>query len=314
MFFPIWRIELDAPQYPEGLVMLISASGVGGQVDIINGLNHYIGMAQIKPEDFVEFTVLPYVLSAFALALAMISWKGNRLALRTSFITFSLFGILAMVDFWRWEYEYGHNLDPNAAIRIPGMAYQPPLIGYKQLLNFGAFSIPETGGWMLLGAGISLGIAFFLDLKAKGLKASGKMAVVILALFTMTSCQSADGPKPIALNQHPCDYCGMTVADLKFASQIKTDKGRYYSFDDFNCMIRYAKDHPDNPIAHWYVGTFNGNELIDAENAFFVASDSINSPMRANIGTFSKEEDAKQLANQFQTQVLNWKQAKALIQ
>jgi len=52
------------------------------------------------------------------------------------FTLFVLFGIIAMVDFWRWEYDYGHDLDPNAAIIVPGMAYQPPLIGFKQLLNF----------------------------------------------------------------------------------------------------------------------------------------------------------------------------------
>ena len=44
VFLPIWRIELDAPQYPEGLALLIYANRLGGEVEIINGLNHYIGM------------------------------------------------------------------------------------------------------------------------------------------------------------------------------------------------------------------------------------------------------------------------------
>ena len=43
-FVPIWRIDLDAPQYPEGLNLLIYANKLGGNVDIINGLNHYIGI------------------------------------------------------------------------------------------------------------------------------------------------------------------------------------------------------------------------------------------------------------------------------
>ena len=43
LFTPIWRIELDAPQYPEGLSLTIHAKGLQGNVDIINGLNHYIG-------------------------------------------------------------------------------------------------------------------------------------------------------------------------------------------------------------------------------------------------------------------------------
>ncbi|WP_258928838.1 hypothetical protein [Flavobacterium davisii] len=36
------------------------------------------------------------------------------------------------------------------------MVYQPPLIGYKQLLNFGAYSIPDAGGWMLITIGFLL--------------------------------------------------------------------------------------------------------------------------------------------------------------
>ena len=65
-----------------------------------------------------------------------------------------LCGVWGIYDFWKWEYEYGHNLDPHAAIVVPGMAYQPPLIGFKQLLNFGAYSIPDVGGWIFLGCGV----------------------------------------------------------------------------------------------------------------------------------------------------------------
>ena len=69
---------------------------------------------------------------------------------------FVLFGVVAMADFWRWEYNYGHDLNPEAAIQIPGMAYQPPLIGYKQLLNFGAYSIPDIGGYLFITVGLLL--------------------------------------------------------------------------------------------------------------------------------------------------------------
>jgi len=57
-----------------------------------------------------------------------------------------------LYDFWRWEYDYGHDLDPTAAIRIPGMSYQPPLVGGKQLLNFHATSWPDLGGWAAIAA------------------------------------------------------------------------------------------------------------------------------------------------------------------
>lgn len=62
VFVPIWQIDLDAPQYPEGLVLKIHADKLAGNVDIINGLNHYIGMKTLHTEDFIEFKVLKYII------------------------------------------------------------------------------------------------------------------------------------------------------------------------------------------------------------------------------------------------------------
>ena len=66
-FVPMWRIELQAPQYPEGLVLQLFANKIGGDVAIINGLNHYIGMATLHDENFPEFKILPVVFGLFAL-------------------------------------------------------------------------------------------------------------------------------------------------------------------------------------------------------------------------------------------------------
>ena len=67
LFVPMWRIELEAPQYPEGLVLQLYANKIGGDVEIINGLNHYIGMATLHSENFFEFSILPYIFGGFAL-------------------------------------------------------------------------------------------------------------------------------------------------------------------------------------------------------------------------------------------------------
>ena len=156
LFVPMWRIDLVAPQYPEGLMLLIYPNNLGGNVDIINGLNHYIGMKTLHTEDFMEFKVLPYLIGFFAAAFIVTGIIGKRKILNILFVLFVCFGVLAMYDFWRWEYNYGHNLNPDAAIIVPGMAYQPPLIGFKQLLNFGAYSMPDIGGWIFVGAGAIL--------------------------------------------------------------------------------------------------------------------------------------------------------------
>lgn len=153
---PIWRIELDAAQYPEGLELLIYSYKLEGQVEIINGLNHYIGMKTLHADDFIEFTVLPYLIGIYGLFFIIVGLMARRRLVYILFGAFLLFGIVAMVDFWQWLYNYGHDLDPTAPIKVPGMAYQPPLLGFKQLLNFGAFSIPDIGGWIFIACGVLL--------------------------------------------------------------------------------------------------------------------------------------------------------------
>ncbi len=163
LFVPLWRMELSAPQYPEGLVLQLHADKIAGDVDIINGLNHYIGMATLHTENFFEFTILPYVFSAFALVAFGLIFFNSRKAVKIFFFVLIAFVAISGIDFYRWNYEYGHNLDPAAAIIVPGMAYQPPVLGYKQLLNFGAYSIPDVGGLMLAGAILLVGVIVVME-------------------------------------------------------------------------------------------------------------------------------------------------------
>src|SRR5829696_6406120 len=117
-FVPAWSIYLIAPQYPEGLSMQIWLNKITGQVEIINGLNHYIGMKHIKTEMFPEFTFLVYVLGFFILFGLTIALTGSRKFLFIYLVLSLIVGIAALVDFYMWGYDYGHNLDPAAAIQV----------------------------------------------------------------------------------------------------------------------------------------------------------------------------------------------------
>ena len=167
-FFPLWRIDLAAPQYPEGIFMQIWINDVKGDVEIINGLNHYIGMKTINKADFKEFVYLPIALMIFC-GLGVIVFLTRRRVLYYVWTgLFLAMAALSMYDFWKWEYDYGHNLNPNAPIKVPGMAYQPPLIGYKKMLNFEALSQPDIGGWFfILSGAILVGVSFYEWKKSK---------------------------------------------------------------------------------------------------------------------------------------------------
>ncbi len=155
-FVPMWRIDLAAPQYPEGIFMQIWINDIKGDVDIINGLNHYIGMKTIHKEDFREFVYLPAALGIFCVLGLVVLLRNRRRAFYIWTALLLAMAALSMYDFWKWEYDYGHNLDPSAPIKVPGMAYQPPLIGYKKMLNFEALSQPDAGGWFFIAAVVLL--------------------------------------------------------------------------------------------------------------------------------------------------------------
>lgn len=151
-FFPLWNISLEAPQYPEGLEMKIWLNKISGDLQTINGLNHYIGMKTIEPDSIKELVIMPYILGLIILGGVIVSLTGKRKLFHIWLVFFISAGIAGGVDFYIWEYDYGHNLDPNAAIKVPGMTYQPPLIGSKELLNFVAHSYPDTGGIIIITA------------------------------------------------------------------------------------------------------------------------------------------------------------------
>jgi len=158
--FPLWRVELIAPQYPEGLGMYILVNGVEGfkphDLQNINNLNHYIGMKAIEPDAIPELKYMPWILGALIAGGLLVAGMGRRVPLNIWGGVLALVLVAGLYDYWRWGYDYGHNLDMEVAIiKIPGMTYQPPLIGSKKLLNFRATSWPHTGGVALtLAAGL----------------------------------------------------------------------------------------------------------------------------------------------------------------
>jgi len=314
IFLPMWRIDLVAPQYPEGLRLLIYPNKLGGNVDIVNGLNHYIGMKTLHAEDFIEFTVLPYILGFYLLLFLVAAIVGRKKVLYWVFAAFLLFCVVAMVDFWKWEYNYGHNLDPNAAIIVPGMSYQPPLIGYKQLLNFSAFSIPDTGGWIFIGvAALALACVVLEWRSSRKWKLKNKTAMTTAAamlLLMLVSCNTS--PEPIKVGTDNCTFCKMTVSDARYGAEIVTKKGKTFKFDDAHCVLAYLKNLTDEKeISDIYFTDFDGkHELIKAGNALFFQSDQLNSPMGGNVAAFSDKDGLLKLSQQFKGTELTWNDLK----
>ena len=179
-FFPLWNIELGAPQYPEPLGLDIYIDGIQGQnefdVQNIDGLNHYIGMKTLpKPEDMWEFSVFPIVIGGMAALGLLFGLLGflNKVSYKWFlgwFILMSVLGVLGMYDFNAWMVDYGTNLDPKAILKLANpdgtpMSYKPPLLGHQKILNFDAYSYPRLGAYLVFSGMLLTLVAGYLGWK-----------------------------------------------------------------------------------------------------------------------------------------------------
>ncbi len=325
---PIWRIDLAAPQYPEGLALQIFHDRFTGDVGKINGLNHYIGMATIHNEMFPEFAVMRYALYLLVGWGVIVAFIGRRGGLFTWLMVLGAFVIWAMWDMYAWGYKYGHDLDPHAAIKVEGMAYQPPLFGHKKLLNFDAWSLPDTGGWILFAAISIACVIWSIEWRWPRRKADGApsgagrhvptqaQVLAVLLLPFLASC-TQNGPPEIAFSRAECASCRMNVVDRQFAAAIVTKKGRTYAFDSPECMVQHVADGAiaETEVAGWWVCDHaHPGTLIDATGAFYLASPELRSPMNGNVAAFASEQDREHTAATFPGEELDWSGTRARLE
>jgi copper chaperone NosL len=161
---PLWRISMDAPQYPEGLQLDIYAykveGGNGGQhLQEINTLNHYIGMHALDREALSDLDWIPFALGGLAIFALRVAAIGTVSGLVDLFVATAYVSLFAFGRFVYTLYVFGHNLNPEAPVKVPG--FMPAVIGSKQIANFTTHSWPHLGSGLLalfvLGVGLVLG-------------------------------------------------------------------------------------------------------------------------------------------------------------
>jgi copper chaperone NosL len=227
---------------------------------------------------------------------------------------------LGVYDFWRWEYDYGHNLSADAAIRIPGLSYQPPLFGSKQILNFVAHSYPDAGGWLLIASAAVIGAvllyALFVPRAAElsviretGAASMGATTVgaTVGAILLLSSC-SGSGPRALMLGREECAQCRMMITDPRFGAQVITTTGRVQPFDAIECAAAYAAATDPASIRGVWVSDFeHPGTWIEAHRAVFVSGATVASPMGQAVLALSADAPRDQPATRYGGRVSDWR-------
>ena len=150
--FPLWRISMEAPQYPDGLCMDIYAHKlVGGNdghdVQEINVLNHYIGMHTITREELRDLDWIPFAM----IAMALLSLRAALLGKVRTMIDLSMVAAyVSLIAFGRFVWmlwEFGHDLDPKAPVEVE--PFMPVVFGSKKIANFMTHSMPQFGSVLM---------------------------------------------------------------------------------------------------------------------------------------------------------------------
>ncbi len=152
LFLPVWEITLHAPQYPGGLTVEIYAHTVAGDLQEVNGLNHYIGMQEIQPDEFPEFMFIPFFILRFLGFAALAALVARIPVAAIGYLDFVIFGAVMLFDFQTWLAQYGQNLDPAAPIEID--PFTPNLLGGTQVGQFSVTSYPSAATILMVLAGL----------------------------------------------------------------------------------------------------------------------------------------------------------------
>ena len=159
-FVPWWQFWLYAPQYPKGLSLVISLSGMGGDVSEIDLLNHYIGMKHLSGAAPIERHLAGYGVAAIAvLTLTLLAVSGRKLNKLVA-IPAIAFPLVFLADSFYWLYSFGHQLDPHAPLRIG--TFTPQMFGNGQIGQFETFARPGVGFWLAIAGVACAVLATFL--------------------------------------------------------------------------------------------------------------------------------------------------------
>lgn len=157
---PLWRISMSAPQYPGGLTLDIYAYKIEGGNDgqhlqEINTLNHYIGMRSLDRAALSDLDWIPFALGALAIFALRTAAIANVSGLIDLVVITAYVSLFAFGRFVYTLYVFGHNLDPQAPVKVPG--FMPAVLGSKQIANFTTHSFPQLGSGLLACFALGIG-------------------------------------------------------------------------------------------------------------------------------------------------------------
>lgn len=141
-----------------------------------------------------------------------------------------------------------------------------------------------------------------------------RRSLLVLVLTAASACSPQ--PQPIAWGEDVGDFCRMVIVDQRYGAELVTNRGRVYKFDSVECLAGFLLAMDDTGAVHslWVTPFQSPGDLIRIEDAIFLHSATLKSPMGANLTAFRTDAITPEgLVSSFGGEVLDWAGVLALV-
>lgn len=102
------------------------------------------------------------------------------------------------------------------------------------------------------------------------------------------ACQRA--PRPLVAGTDTCDFCRMTVSDVRFGGEIQSNTGRIHAFDAVECLASFYLDASERgEVRAAWATDFESGRFVAVDSAIFIYEGRINSPMGRSLIALAPE-------------------------
>ncbi len=127
-----------------------------------------------------------------------------------------------------------------------------------------------------------------------------KFICMIICVSLLASCQQ-QRLEPVALApEDMCSFCRMAISEKRYAAQLSDSEGQVFKFDDIGCMANFMQRNDiDGKSVARFVMDFDERIWIKAEDAYYVESSEVTTPMNGGVIAFTTQPKAQQAAEKF---------------
>jgi copper chaperone NosL len=142
---------------------------------------------------------------------------------------------------------------------------------------------------------------------------SGFLAMLILSCIIIISCDIK--PEPIQYGHDECSFCKMTIVDKAHAAQLVTKKGKQFKYDAIECLVWNVNEVPGlaEESILLVADYLSPGTMLPAEQAGYIVSPRIKSPMGANLSAVANEQKVDSLIISYGGDKFNWSQLLAFL-